>query len=124
MERMSDQIKIPLADYPVMVSDKLELLDAVTIYSFKNQTETDGRWQAVCLCKSNFERNGVPDTAKSVRIYRWRWKRITVWNEEQRKRVPKDPPEYRWIQEQQTTINKPDLWAKIKVAVEKFLSEL
>lgn len=121
---MYDGEPIPLADYPVQVAaDRLELLDARTVYMFKNQTNTDGRWLAVCLCKSKFQRrDGTGGESNSVRIYRWRWRQGTKWNQEQRKRVPDGI--YRWYQEQQTNLNKATIWEEIKEFVDEFMSKL
>ena len=112
---MSEKEEIALSEYPVAtVPEKLELIDAVTIYRFKNDAKTDGRWLAVCLCRSAF--------GLSSRIYRWRWRSATRWNNDTRKRV--STGEYSWFLEQAHTVNKKELWEKTKAAMDGFVEQL
>jgi len=119
---MGIEIEQPsLDEYPLnRVGGKIELLDAETIYRFKNSNDTDGRWLAVLKIKSTFGRNNRESV--SVRIYRWRWRQPTKWNQEQRKRVPEG--EYRWFLEQKHNINKREIWERTRAAVDKFLSNI
>ena len=121
---MSEDLEnIPLEEYPVQeVEGKFRLLGAKTLYRFKNQTNTDGRWLAVCLCESTFMRQGQPATSKSIRIYRWQWRQSTKWDPQQNKRIPTGY--YRWFNEQQTTLNRRDFWEKIKEMVDEYIEEL
>ena len=103
-----------LDEYPLGDSDKIKMLEAETIYRFWNDNETDGRWQAVLLVETQY--------GKSIRVYRWRWRRGTKWNPDQRKRIPFG--DYRWFLEQQLTLNKQRLWDQIKGAVEGFFDKI
>lgn len=116
--------EIPISEYPVQVSPgRLELVDAYTVYKFQNDMKTDGRWLAVCLCKSIFKkRDNTQGESKSVRIYRWQWRSATRWDADKKKRVPTG--EYRWFLEQQHTINKVEIWKSTKDAIEHFIKSL
>lgn len=113
----------PLADYPVQTTPgRFELLEAVTLYCFKNATNTDGRWLAVCKVRSVFKRrDGTTGSQEKVRIYRWQWREARKYDPNTQKSL--GTGEYRWFGEERCTPSK-KYWEKIKNAVDEYLSEI
>ena len=116
--------EIPLEDYPVKtIPGKVEVLDARTMYRFKNPTETDGRWQAVCLLKSTYERkDGTVGTSNKIRVYRWQWRQKRSYNPDTKKSTPYG--EYSWMVEETLTINQVKYAKQIMEIVGEFSEEL
>ena len=110
-------------EYPLQTSSgHIELLDAVTIYNFKDRNDKDGRWLAVLKVKSTFERSGKPQSAISVRIYGWRWRRGSRYNRDAQKYEPYG--EYRWYRDHSHNINKRSIWERTRDAIEGFIGDL
>lgn len=112
-----------LSDYPLIASkDKIEVLDAYTVYKFLDDNKKTGRWLAVLTVKSKFKTNtGADGTAVSVRIYRWEYREVTRYDRDTNTRIGTGT--YKWMEEQTHTINREDIWKKTKGAIDEFLQK-
>ncbi len=114
-----------LEEYPLNRAEgQMKLLAAETMYKFIDDRKDihDGYWLAVLGVEASF---GDSAPKKSVRIYRWRWRR-PVRREEQLDGSIRYIPvgDYRWISNQKHNINKRHVWEATAKAVTEMLNKM
>jgi hypothetical protein len=111
-----------LSEYPIAATDKIQVLDAYTIYKFMDPNGKSGRWQAVLKVKSTYidNRTNETKTTVTVRVYRWQYRDVGKWDQTQNKRLPTGT--LTWAKEHEFSVSKPDIWNSIKSKVDEYLA--
>jgi len=110
-----------LEEYPLKDSKNFRVLEAETIYRFRNKrgNEETGRWLAVVGVETTFydRRARENRTSRKVMVYRWIWRRGNKFNPSTRKW--EKTGSYKWFKEQEMSFTSREAFEKVVNAVAK-----